>query len=150
MGVWTTFSGLYTHSVRYGIIKGQIWAPREPNHYPNNEIIGITVSGYVIFDRSENKLILPGKMYVRNFLEQYKLTQPVILKAHIQHGDTRVQIFREKEGVMVARGHIKDNYEWNRCNCKCHHIEGVIHVIDCCEGVYKLYPWAKQKNKENT
>lgn len=152
--IWTTFSGLYTHSEKYGIILGQLWSPKEPNNYSRAEIVGIDVNGYVIFSRSNNALIRPGKVPVYEFLDRYKLVEPVVLKAHTQNGTTHVQSFREIDGVMTVCGDLKHNFEWPRCNCKCHYVTGVKHIADCCDGTYKLYPWAKQntevEHKENT
>jgi hypothetical protein len=145
--IWTTFSGIYTHSEKYGIIKGQVWTAKENDHYPHAEIVGIDVNGYVIFTRSDNALIRPGKIVVHEFLKRYKLTEPVVLKAHTQNGTTYIQSFREVDGVVTMCGDLRHNYEWSRCNCKCHYVTGVKHIDDCCDGTYKLYPWAKQKTE---
>ena len=144
--IWTTFSGIYTHSEKYGIIKGQVWTATENDHYPYAEIVGIDVNGYVIFTRSDNALIRPGKIAVHEFLKQYKLTEPVVLKAYTQNGATHIQSFRAVDGVMTMCGDLKHNFEWPRCNCECHY-DAVLHIMPCCDGTYKKYPWAKQQTE---
>lgn len=145
MVIWTTSNEVYTHSTKFGIIKGQKWSPKEVGMGLGGEVVGITVKGYVILDHAP-KLVGNSHIEIRDFLRRFKLTQAVTLKAHEQHGVTKIQAFRAVQGQMTARATLKGDFVAPKCNCRCHY-DKVLHIFGCCDQTYRKYPVFDQSKR---
>lgn len=99
---------IFTHSTKYGVIKGQHWVgeweyrwTREGGGYAtytmkiDGIVACITCRGYVVLTHAHNDIIRPQRVPIKTLTEKCKVKVPVLLNPYINNGEVRIQIIKD-------------------------------------------------------
>ena len=108
-GAYNNHHQIFTHSVRHGIIIGQLW--QEKNGRAWGTIRCITDRGWIILDHAP-KMIANRRVYYTTLIREWKLAEGVELHPFLQKdGKVHVQAIRNVNGWRHVWGELRNNFD---------------------------------------